>query len=39
MQHKNYWVTQRYINMARQLNPSVDDLFVSDVAQIMVATG
>lgn len=32
MQHKDYQTTQRYINMARQLNPAVADLFVPDVA-------
>jgi integrase len=28
MQHKDYQTTQRYINMARQLRPAVDNLFV-----------
>jgi integrase len=28
MQHKDYQTTQRYINMARQLNPAVQALFV-----------
>lgn len=28
MQHRNYTTTQRYINMARQLNPAVANLYV-----------
>lgn len=32
MQHKDYTTTQRYINMARQLNPAVQNLFVPDLA-------
>ncbi len=28
MQHKSYQTTQRYISMARQLNPAVQSLFV-----------
>ncbi len=32
MQHKDYQTTQRYINMARQLNPAVADLFVPNTA-------
>ena len=28
MQHKDYQTTQRYINMARQLNPAPQNLFV-----------
>lgn len=31
MQHKSYTTTQRYINMARQLNQAVDGLFVPNV--------
>jgi integrase len=31
MQHKDYQTTQRYINMARQLNPAVQNLFVPDL--------
>jgi site-specific recombinase XerD len=31
MQHKDYQTTQRYINMARQLNPAVQSLFVPDM--------
>ncbi len=31
MQHKDYQTTQRYINMARQLNPAVAGLFVPDL--------
>jgi integrase len=33
MQHKDYQTTQRYINMARQLNPAVANLYVPDVAR------
>jgi integrase len=32
MQHKDYKTTQRYINMARQLNPAAQNLFVPDLA-------
>jgi integrase len=28
MQHKDYQTTQRYINMARQLKPAVENLYV-----------
>ena len=31
MQHKDYQTTQRYINMARQLNPAVQSLFVPEM--------
>jgi integrase len=31
MQHKDYQTTQRYINMARQLNPAVQNLYVPPV--------
>lgn len=31
MRHKSYATTQRYINMARQLDSAVDSLFVPDV--------
>lgn len=31
MQHKDYQTTQRYINMARQLNPAVQALYVPDL--------
>ncbi len=31
MQHKDYQTTQRYINMARQLNPAAQNLFVPDL--------
>ncbi len=31
MQHKDYQTTQRYINLARQLRPTVQDLFVPKV--------
>jgi integrase len=33
MQHKDYQTTQRYINMARQLNPAVANLYVPDVTR------
>jgi integrase len=36
MQHKDYQTTQRYINMARQLNPAVQNLFVPE---LKAATG
>ena len=32
MQHKDYQTTQRYISMARQLNPAVANLFVPTIA-------
>ncbi len=32
MRHKSYQTTQRYINIARQLNKAVDDLYVPDLA-------
>ncbi len=32
MQHRDYTTTQRYINLARQLNPAVQNLFVPNVA-------
>jgi len=31
MQHKDHQTTQRYINMARQINPAAQDLFVPDL--------
>jgi hypothetical protein len=31
MRHKSYTTTQRYINMARQLDQSVEVLYVPDV--------
>ena len=31
MQHRDYQTTKRYINIARQLNPSVEKLYVPDV--------
>ena len=37
MQHKDYQTTQRYINMARQLNPAVQNLYVPALPKI--ATG
>ena len=33
MQHRDYQTTQRYINMARQVNPAVQNLFVPDVGK------
>src|SRR5262249_23751090 len=33
MQHKDYQTTQRYIAIARQLNPAVQDLFVPPVVR------
>jgi integrase len=32
MQHRDYQTTQRYINLARQLNPAVQNLFVPKLA-------
>jgi integrase len=32
MQHKDYQTTQKYINMARQLKPAVQNLFVPDLS-------
>jgi integrase len=37
MQHREYTTTQRYINLARQLNPAVQDLYVPDLAVKSVA--
>ena len=34
MQHKDYQTTQRYINMARQLNPAVQNLYVPELPAI-----
>jgi hypothetical protein len=31
MQHKDYKTTQRYINLARQVNPALQNLFVPDL--------
>jgi integrase len=31
MQHKDYKTTQRYINMARQINPAVQNLYVPEL--------
>jgi integrase len=33
MQHKDYQTTQRYISLARQLNPAVEDLYVPAVVR------
>jgi len=30
MQHRDYQTTQRYINLARQLNPAVANLYVPE---------
>ena len=35
MQHKDYQTTQRYINMARQLNPAVQTLFVPELKKVV----
>jgi integrase len=34
MQHRDYQTTQRYISMARQLNPAVQNLFVPELPTI-----
>jgi integrase len=39
MQHKDYQTTQRYIAIARQLNPAVEALFVPDVQATKNARG
>lgn len=31
IQHKDYQATQRYINMARQLKPAVENLYVPEM--------
>jgi hypothetical protein len=33
MQHKSYQTTQLYINMTRQLNPAVQNLFGPDLSR------
>ena len=33
MRHQSYTTTQRYINMARQLSPAVENLFVPELDQ------
>jgi hypothetical protein len=33
MQHQDYQTTQRYINMARQMKPTVQNLYVPDVTK------
>jgi hypothetical protein len=33
MQHQDYKTTQRYINMARQLNPALQNLYVPDLSK------
>jgi hypothetical protein len=37
MQHKDYKMTQRYINMARQLNPALEKIYVPDLSQTVVS--
>jgi integrase len=37
MQHKDYQTTQKYINLARQLNPAVGNLFVPEVPPLREA--
>jgi hypothetical protein len=37
MQHKDYQTTQRFINMARQLNPAVENLFVRKIPRQKVS--
>lgn len=37
MQHKDYQTTQRYINMARQLTPAVQNLYVPSVPLVVAA--
>jgi hypothetical protein len=34
MQHRDYQTTQRYINMARQLKPAVEKLFVPTIRKV-----
>jgi integrase len=36
MQHRDYQTTQRYINLARQLNPAVQNLYVPQLAVVEV---
>jgi len=33
MQHQDYQTTQQYINMARQMKPTVQNLYVPDVTK------
>lgn len=37
MQHKDYKTTQRYINMARQLNPALEKIYVPDLSQTVAS--
>jgi integrase len=37
MQHQDYKTTQRYINMARQLNPALEKLYVPDLPQVVAS--
>ena len=34
MRHKSYTTTQRYINMAQQVNRAVETLYVPDVLKV-----
>lgn len=34
MQHRDYQTTQRYINMARQLNPAVANAYVPQLPRV-----
>ena len=37
MQHEDYQTTQRYINLARQMNPAVANLFVPELRKLNAA--
>lgn len=39
MQHRDYQTTQRYINMARQLKPAIEKLFIPKVTRPKRASG
>ena len=39
MRHKSYQTTQRYINMAQQINRSVDQLYVPEILQKTTGDG
>lgn len=34
MQHRDYSTTKRYIHLARQLKPAMENLFVPDIPKI-----
>lgn len=38
MQHRDYETTKRYINMARQLKPAVEQVYVPELRPVRVAT-